>query len=165
MSKKWAGLILLSFLLLLPLANAEPTEESFSVYTDKPGYQVGDAVNIYVKANAIDPNQTITVTDVIVYDPSNLSVAEWHNLSIIFMDTTTPSHVGSFTVASPGNYTIQAKATGCPCILFAIFWFICWLYHHVIPEYPLGPLMGVLACITALVVWKKYAHSRALNRY
>jgi len=63
-------------ILAVPLAMADEPTESFSVYTDKEEYIVGEAVNVHVIANAIDPNETITVTDVIAYDPANVSVAE-----------------------------------------------------------------------------------------
>lgn len=128
----------------IPLAMADETTESFSIYTDKEEYLIGEAVNIYVKANAIDPNETITVTDVVVYDPANVSVAEWHNLTIVLTDTETPTYVGTLIAESEGTYTVSAKATGCLWFLWAIFWFICrWFRPRpVIPEVPFGTIIA-----------------------
>jgi len=149
------GLALISLLSLLPLAEAELTSESFSVFTDKDEYVLGNTVNVYVKADAIDPNETITVRDVIVYDPLNSSFVEWHNLSIILTDTTTPSYVGTFTVMELGNYTIWANGTGCPRRLFCWFRFrVWWRQWHVVPESPIGTLMVPIMGLIALAAWR-----------
>jgi hypothetical protein len=144
---------LCTLILAVPLAMADSSTESFSVYTDKEEYLVGEAINIYVIANAIDPNETITVTDVIVYDPANVSVAEWHNLTIVLTDTTTPAYVGTITAESEGRYTIAAKATGCPWFLWAIWWFICcWWRNKVIPEVP-GTVIASLVVMGATALY------------
>ena len=141
---------LCTLILAVPLAMADASTESFSIYTDKEEYFVGEAVNIYVKANAIDPNETITVTDVVIYDPSNVSVAEWHNLSIVLTDTVTPEYVGTIIAESEGSYTVSAKATGCPWILLAIWRFICKYWHSkVIPEVPFGTIIAMVSLIGA----------------
>jgi hypothetical protein len=146
-------------MLLVPLASADETTESFLVYTDKTEYLAGEAVNIYVKAEAIDPNQTITVHDVIVYDPNNSSIAEWHNLNIVLEDTTTIKYVGTIIATAEGVYTVSAKATGCPWCLWAIFWFFCRCHWHrnVIPEYPFGTIAAMAAFFgaTTLYVYRK----------
>jgi len=148
----------------IPLAMADETTESFSVYTEKEEYLVGEAANIYVKANAIDPNETITVTDVVAYDPANVSFAEYHNLSIVLTDTVTPAHVGTIITESQGSYTVSAKATGCPWILRAIWRFLCRLWHHhVVPEVPFGTvtaMIGFLGATGLYAVRKK--HSKML---
>jgi len=145
----------LCFLILfVTLASADGTTESFIVYTDKQDYIVGEAVNVYVKAEAIDPNQTITVTDVIVYDPNNLSVAEWHNLSIVLANTVTTEYVGTIIATSEGEYSVSAKATGCPWILRAIWRFFCWWWRrNVIPEYPFGTIAAMAAFFGATVLY------------
>lgn len=141
-------------ILLVPMARASAETESFSIYTDKEEYEMGESVNIYVKANAIDPNETITVTDVVVYDESNSTVAEWRGISIVLEDTTTTKYVGTFAVGAPGNYTIWANATGCLWILCAIWRFICrWWRHHVIPEYPLGTIGALVAFLAAAGIY------------
>jgi len=146
MSIKLVCAALCLLVLFVPLASADETTESFIVYTDKKDYIVGEPVNIYVKAEAIDPNQTITITDVVVYDPNNLSVAEWHNISIVLTNTTTPEYVGTVIAASEGEYTVSAKATGCPWILWAIWRFFCrWWRSNVIPEYPFGTIAAMAA--------------------
>jgi hypothetical protein len=143
-----------AFILVTPLAVADESTESFSVYTDKQEYSVGETVNLYVKANAIDPNQTITVTDVVVYDPANIPVAEWHGLSIVLTDTTTPAYVGAITAETEGTYTVSATATGCLWFLRGIWYFICLLLSHrprpVIPEVPVGTVMAGVSMIAAL---------------
>lgn len=156
MSIKIPCAILCLLVLLVPLASASETTESFIVYTDKQAYAVGESVNVYVKANSIDPNQTITVTDVVIYDPSNSSVAEWHNVSIELSDTTMPAYVGTVIAASEGTYTVSAEATGCPWRLCAIWRFFCWRLH-VVPEYPFGTIVGmaILFGATGLHVSRK----------
>lgn len=141
---------LCTLILTVPLVMADESTESFSIYTDKEEYLVGEPVNIYVKANEIDPNETITVTDVIVYDPGNITVAEWHNLSIVLTDTTTPAYVGSIIAESEGTYQVSAEATGCLWILRAIYRFICRLLHRqVIPDVPFGTVMAMVAFLGA----------------
>jgi hypothetical protein len=139
-----------TLVLVTPLAAADGSTESFSLYTDKDQYLVGETVNIYAKANAIDPNQTITVTDVVVYDPANASVAEWHNLSIVLADTTTPAYVGMITAESEGNYTVSAAATGCFFFLWAKWYFSCWRHLSAVPEVPAGTVMAGVSMIAAL---------------
>jgi hypothetical protein len=146
-------------ILFVPLARADETTEVFTVYTDKQSYLVGEAVNIYVKAEAIDPNQTITVTDVIVHDPGNSSVAEWHNISIVLTDTTTPEYVGTVIATSEGEYTVSAEATGCLWTLWAICRFFCRRWCNVIPEYPFGTIAAMAAFFGATGLYvsrKKY---------
>lgn len=143
------------FLLILtvPLVSADETTESFVIFTDKEEYLVGEAVSIYVKAEAIDPNESITVSDVIVYDPTNSSIMEWHNLTIVLEDTDTVKYVGTVIATSEGEYTVSAKATGCPWFLWAFFWFFCrcrW-HPHVIPEIPLiGTAGAAVAMMSGL---------------
>lgn len=159
-SIKLVSAALCLLVLFVPLASADETTEAFTVYTDKQEYIVGEPVNIYVKAEAIDPNQTITIIDVVVYDPNNSSVAEWHNLSIVLTDTTTIKYVGTVIATSEGEYTISAKATGCPWILWAIWLFFCrWWRCNVIPEYPFGTIAAMAAFFGATGLYvsrKKY---------
>jgi hypothetical protein len=149
-SVKLASAALCLLILLVPLAGADETTESFIVYTEKEEYVIGEPVNIYVRAEAIDPNQTITVTDVIVYDPSNVSIIEWHNISIVLTDTTTPEYVGTVIATTEGEYTVIANATGCPwfiirwCRFFCWWWSRCWK-RNVIPEYPFGTIAAMVA--------------------
>lgn len=149
--KSIAVLWLCTLILTVPLVMAEEPTESFSVYTDKEEYLVGDAVSIYVKANAIDPNETITVVDVVVYDPANVSVVEWHNLSIVLTDTVTPAYVGTFIAESEGTYTVCAQATGCFWLLKAIWKFLCWFLKpkKVIPEVPFGTIIAMVTLLGA----------------
>jgi len=145
-------------ILFVPLASADETTESFTVYTDKQDYIVGEPIHIYVKAEAIDPNQTITVTDVIIYDPNNSSIAEWHNLSIVLTDTTTIEYVGTVIATSEGEYTVSATATGCPWFLWTIWRFFCrWWRRNVIPEIPFGTIAAMTAFFgaTGLYVFGK----------
>lgn len=133
--------------MLVPIVMADETTESFVVFTDKNEYLAGEAVNIYVKAEAIDPDQTITVHDVIVYDPNNVSVAEWYGLDIVLEDTTTIKYVGTVIATAEGEYSVSAKATGCSWFLFAIFRFFCryrWS-NNVVPEFPFGTIAAVAA--------------------
>jgi hypothetical protein len=158
---RWFAIgLLCAMLLVIPLAMADESTESFSIYTDREEYFVGEAINIHVKANAIDPNQTITVTDVIVYNPANVSVAEWHNMSITLIDTNTEVYVGTIIAESEGSYTVSAEATGCPWILRAIWRFFChFLRNKVVPEVPLGTIIPMIAFLGATglyVVRKKY---------
>jgi hypothetical protein len=158
-SIKLVSVALCLLMLLVPLASADETTESFTVFTDKSEYLTGEAVNIYVKAEAIDPNQTITVQDVIVYDPNNTSIAEWYDLNIVLEDTTTIKYVGTVIATAEGEYKVSAKATGCPWWLWAWFWFFCrWRWHnHTVPEYPLGTIAAMSAFFAAigLYVYKK----------
>lgn len=165
MSTKLASVIILGLLvLIIPLARANETTESFSIYTDKQYYTAGDLVNIYVKADSIDPNQTITVTDVIVYDSNNLSVAEWNNISIVLINTTTPEHVGTLNATIEGIYTVSANATGCPWILRAIWHFFCQRWRpKVVPEYPFGTIGAMVALFGATCLYvtrKKYGMNK-----
>jgi hypothetical protein len=129
---------------------ADASTESFSIYTDKEEYLVGEAVNIFVKANAIDPNETITITDVVTYDPANISVAEWHNISIVLPDTTTIAYVGTIIAESEGEYAVSAEATGCAWRLHARWWFRCWFWrNHVVPEVPFGTVIAMLTFLGA----------------
>ena len=158
MSIKLVSATLCLLVLFVPLASADETTESFTVYTDKQDYVVGEAVNVYVKAEAIDPNQTITITDVVVYDPNNSSVAEWHSISIVLTDTTTPQYVGTVIATSEGEYTVSAKATGCLWFLWGCCHFFCWKWKcKVIPEYPFGTIAAVAAFFgaTGLYVSRK----------
>jgi hypothetical protein len=143
-------MLICTFILAIPLVMADESTESFSIYTDKEEYLVGEAVNIHVKANAIDPNETITVTDVVVFDPANISVAEWHNISIVLTDTATSAYVGTIIAESEGSYTVSAEATGCWWILRARWWFRCWCWHsHVVPEVPFGTVIAMLTFLGA----------------
>jgi len=164
MSIKLVSVIALCLLvLLIPLARASETTESFTVYTDKQNYIAGELVNIYVKADSIDPNQTITVTDVIVYDPNNSSVAEWHNISIVLTTTTTSEQVGSFTATSEGPYTVNASAIGCAWRLWSCWRFFCWRHHFVVPEYPFGTIASMATFFGAIGLYftrKKYRSAR-----
>ena len=158
---KLVSTVLCLLFLFVPLASADETTESFIVYTDKENYIIGEAINIYVKAEAIDPNQTITIHDVIVYDPNNSSVAEWYNLSIVLTDTIKSEYVGTVIATSEGKYTVSAKATGCPWVLWAIWFFFCRCWHrNVIPEYPLGTIAAMAAFFGATGLYisrKKHA--------
>lgn len=148
--KSVAVMWLCVMLLAIPLVMADESTESFTIYTEKEEYIVGEVVNIYVKANAIDPNETITVTDVIVYDPDNITIAEWHNLTIVLTDTTTPAYVGSTIAQSEGSYTVSAEATGCLWILRAIWRFICRFFRHkVVPEVPFGTVIALVTLLGA----------------
>ncbi|NWG10435.1 hypothetical protein HXY33_01600 [Candidatus Bathyarchaeota archaeon] len=142
--------LLCAMFIAIPLAKADESTESFSIYTDREEYFVGEAINIYVKANAIDVNQTITVTDIIVYNPANVSVAEWHNISIVLADTNTQAYVGTIIAESEGGYTVSAEATGCPWILRAIWRFICcFLRNKVVPEVPFGTVIPMVILLGA----------------
>jgi type 1 fimbria pilin len=158
MSIKLVSAALCLLILFVPLVSADETTEAFTVYTDKQEYIVGEAVNVYVKAEVIDPNQTITITDVIVYDPNNSSVAEWQNLSIVLTNVVTPEYVGTVIATSEGEYTVSAKATGCPFILWALWHFFCrWWQRNTIPEYPFGTIAAMAAFFgaTGLYVSRK----------
>lgn len=162
-SIKVVSVALCLLMLLVPLASADETTESFVIFTDKSEYLTGEAVNIYVKAEAIDPNQTITVHDVIVYDPTNTSIVEWYDLDIVLEDTTTIKYVGTVIATSEGSYTVSAKATGCPWFLWAWFWFFCrcrW-NNHTIPEYPLGTIAAIAAFLGATVLYMSMKRKRA----
>lgn len=146
-------------ILTVPLAMADESTESFIVYTDKEEYLAGEIVRIYVKAEAIDPGQTITVTDIVVYDPANNTVVEWHNLTIVLTDTETAVYVGYVVAETEGAYMIYAKATGCPWILWFIWWFFCRRFFkpRVVPEVPLGTIAALttLAGATALYIKRR----------
>ena len=167
MSLKIVGLASLAICLLalsVPLVMADGltdggVPESFSVYTDKLDYEVGETVTVYVKADSIDPNQVITVTDVIAYDPNSSPVAQWRGISIVLSDTTTPKIVGTFTAPVEGFYTVEASGTGCPQILRC-----SWRFHcrprvpiNVVPEFPFGTIAGIGAFLgaTGLYVTRK----------
>jgi len=143
------GFALCLFVLLIPLASASETTESFTIYTERTEYLVGELINVYAKAEAIDPNQTITITDVVVYNPENLSVVEWRNISIVFVDTTTSQYIGTVVATSEGEYTVSANATGCPWILRAIWRFFCRRLNNTVPEVPLGPIMASILMVAA----------------
>ena len=146
-------------ILAIPTVMADETTESFTVYTDKDEYLIGEIVRIYVKANAIDPNQTITVTDIIVYDPANSTVAEWHDLSIVLTDTTTSVYVDSITAEVEGTYTVYAEGTGCPWRLWFFWWFFCrrCRWPRVVPEVPFGTVIALVALVgaTGLYIQRK----------
>ena len=149
-------IILVSAILCLSIlfiysAYADETTESFTVYTDKQIYIEGEPVNIYVKANSIDPGQNITVTDVIVNNPENKTVTEWHDLSIVLTDTTQTITVGTVIATTEGNYTIYAEATGCLWRL-RCWWFFCWRHPFVIPEYPFGTITALAVIFGALAL-------------
>lgn len=156
---------LFAITLATPLVKADELTEPFSVYTDKTEYLVGEVINIYVKANTVDPTQTIIVTDVIVYDPANVSIAEWHGLSIMLTDTTTPIFIGRIISKSEGSYTVLAEATepllgssaasteatGQRWWIWRVIWrFLCWFFRSkVIPEVPLGTIVSMISLVGA----------------
>jgi hypothetical protein len=173
MSIKWVCVVLVLLILLVPLSlvKAEESTEPFNVYTNKQDYIVGEPIDIYVKANALEPNQTITVADIIVYDPTNSSFAEWHDLSIVLTSTTT-IHVATLIATTEGTYTVNATAvldapstimgngggtfvqSGLPprlgWILRAIWRFFCRFWRpNVIPEYPFGTIVATVAFLGA----------------
>jgi hypothetical protein len=159
------------------MVKAEETE-ALSVFTDKQEYLVGEPINIYVKANLLEAGQTISVTDVVVCDATNASIAEWHDLSIALTDTATPVYVGSIVATSDGAYAVSAEAVvvaatgGAPAmsaqtqgmrwllILRAIWRFWCRHWKpNVVPEYPLGTIAAMAAFFGAagvLFARKKY---------
>lgn len=158
-SVKLVGTFLCLMVLLIPFVSADATTESFVIFTDKSQYLSGEAVNVYVKAEAIDPDETITVHDVIVYDPEGLPVAEWYGIDIVLEDTNTIKYVGTVIATSEGEYSISAKATGCPWFLYAFFRFFChrcW-QPNVIPEFPFGTIMAMVALFagTGIYVYRK----------
>jgi hypothetical protein len=118
---------------------------------------IGELINIYVKAESIDPDQNITVTDIIVYGLDNSSVIEWHDLSIVLTDTETPKLAGTLTATMEGNYTVSANATGCPWILLRWWWFRCWFRKpkHVIPEVPFGTIVAMATLLGAAGLYIK----------
>lgn len=141
----------------VPLALADESTESFIVYTDKEDYLVGEVVRIFVKAEAIDPNQTITVTDIIVYDPANKTVAEWRNLTIVLADTETSVYVDYVVAEMEGTYMVYAEATGCPWILRFIWWFFCRRFFtpRVVPEVPFGTVAALTTLVGATALYIK----------
>ena len=107
-----------------------------------------------------------------MYDPANISVAEWPSLSIVLNDTATPVYVGNIIAESEGSYTVSAdgltnaptltmtsvKTTGCSWTLFAIWRFLCRLSHlNVVPEVPYGTVIATLSLLgaTGLYVVRK----------
>jgi hypothetical protein len=122
-------------LMFISIANAEDGE-SFIVYTDRDEYSMGDTVNVFAKATTLLPDGKITLTDVIVYDPLNDTVAEWNGLSVVLSDTNTEVFVGSLTATEAGYYTVDAAATG--CILRCFCRFRCWSRMHNIKIVPEG---------------------------
>ena len=144
-----AGLSICFLVLLVPLVMA--TGQSFIVYTDKLDYEVGETVTVYVKADAIYRGEVITVTDVVVYDPNNTPVAQWHGLSIVLTDTTTPHVVGTLTAPVEGVYTVEASGTGSPQILRSSWHFHCRPRTPpvVVPEYPFGTIAAMTALLGA----------------
>jgi hypothetical protein len=148
-------------ILAVPLVVADEITESFTVYTDKDQYLIGEVVRIYVKADEIDPYQTITVTDVIVYDPANNTVAEWHGLSIILTDTETSVYVNSAIAEMEGVYTVYAEAIGCPWRLLAFWRFLCWRRwrNNVVPEVPFGTIIALAAMLGATSLYLKKRNS------
>jgi hypothetical protein len=150
-----AALFLLFF--IVPIIQVSAASESFTVYTDKPQYMIGGTVNIYVKANYIDPGNTITVTDIVVTDPYGATVAAWHGLSIVLTDTTTPKLAGTLTATSVGTYTISATAFGCTTLLKAAGYFT--VAGDDVPEVPFGTIAAAAALIAATGLYltrKKY---------
>jgi hypothetical protein len=162
---------LFAITLAAPLAKANETVEPFSVYTDKTEYLVGEVINIYVKANTVDANETITVTSVAVFDPSNASVAEWNDLSIAL--TTAPTFVGRIIAESEGSYTVSAEAmvepaSGISAVtgvagrrwwIWRVIWrFIIRFFHpKVVPEVPVGTIVAMIGFVgaTGLYVVKR----------
>jgi len=138
----------------LPLVKADPTSESFTVFTERSQYLVGETINVFVKAEAIDPNQTITVTDVVVFDPNNASVAEWHNMSLVLTYVGEQQCVGSVVGTLEGEYTVSANATGCLWILRCLWHFFCIDHrNHVVPEVPIGTIAMSASMILALAAY------------
>jgi hypothetical protein len=150
---------------MIPLARAqEPagTTESFIVYTDKPTYELGETVNVYVKAVSIDPGSDITVQDITVYGPDNAVAAEWHGLNIVLTDTETIQQVGTLIPTMDGTYTVDASGTGCPFILKWICFF-CWRRPcQKVPEAPLGTIVVAAAMLgaTGLYIKKKASKNK-----
>lgn len=142
-------------LLAVPLAMAEEPPESFIVFTDKEEYLVGEIVRIFVKAEVIEPNQTITINEIIVYDPANNTVAEWRDLGIVLTDTETVVYVGYVVAEMEGTYTVYAEGTGCPWILWFIWWFFCRRFFKpkVIPEVPFGTIAALTTFIGAAGIY------------
>jgi hypothetical protein len=160
MSIRLGGLTLGLLLLLIPLARVYANSESFSIFTDKQDYVVGEPIIVYVKANSIDPNQTITVTVVVVYDPSNITIAKWQNISIVLTDTITTETVGTLTAPVEGSYTVDANATGCAFILHSCWHFCCHCWcPKTVPDFPLGTIGAMAALFGATGIYitrKKY---------
>lgn len=159
MSIKFVAITLFCLsVLLVPFVKADETTESFTVYTDKQEYLIGETVNVYVKAESIDPDQNITVTDIVVYGPGNSTVAEWSNLSVVLTDTETPVLVGTLTATLEGEYTVSASALGCPWRLRARWWFWCWFWHppcNVVPEVPFGTITAIATLLGAAGIYAK----------
>jgi hypothetical protein len=165
MKTKPIVLALCLLVLFIPMVSADETTESFTVYTEKKEYLVGELIDVYVRAEAIDANQSITVTDVVVYSPENSPVGEWRDISIVLTDTTTSRYVGTVVATSEGEYTVSANATGCPWILLAIWRFICRRLQNVVPEVPLGTSMASVAMIIGLVAYVALPRWRRKRQY
>jgi hypothetical protein len=162
---------LFAITLAAPLVKADETVEPFSVYTDKTEYLVGEVINIYVKANAAGASEAITVTSVVVFDPSNVSVAEWNDLSIVL--TETPTYVGRIIAQSEGGHTVAAEAAveqasgtsatagvaGRRWWIWRVIWrFIIRFFHpKVVPEVPVGTIVAMIGLVgaTGLYVVKR----------
>jgi len=122
-------------------------ENSFTVYTEREEYEMGDIVNVLAKGSSIPLGKTITVTDVTAYDIFNQTAAEWHDLSIILNDNQTEKFVGSFAALEAGTYTVNATASDVGTFnvnaittgsIHSSCWkFFCWSKMHnikIIPE-------------------------------
>lgn len=159
MQAKLLGAVLIIFIIVLALAvslvKAQTSDESFSVFTDQTTYNVGDTVTVLTQANYIDPNSTITVTDVNVTDPSGNLVAQWNNLNVVLSNTTTVVQIGTLTANTPGNYTVNAAATGCLTILFCHWIFQIKPFIKPVPEYPLGTITALTAVLAVAGLYIK----------
>ena len=150
---------------MIPLVRAqEPTEttESFIVYTDKPTYEIGETISIYVQAVSIDPGSDITVQNVTVYGPDKAVTADWRGINIVLTDTETTQQVGTLTPTVDGAYTVEASGTGCPFILRWICFF-CWRKPcQTVPEVPLGTIAVAAAMLgaTGLYIKKKTSKNK-----
>lgn len=159
-SKPIKVLILMSCIaaIIIPLVKADGTNEYFNVYTDKTTYEVGGPITVYVQAGLIDPGQNITITDVVVYDPNGLAIAQWHNLAMVLTNTATPALVGTLTATIEGTYTIDANATGCAYRLYSFCHFFCQCrIPKSVPEIPFGTIAAMATGFgaTGLYITKK----------
>jgi hypothetical protein len=148
--------------------HAEEASEPFVVFTERKEYFVGELINVYVKVAALDANQTVTVTDVVVFDPNNMSVAEWRGISIVLTSAGETQYIGTVAATSEGNYTVSADATATVsagggygttagasgrhvCWIRRVIWrFFCRGFRHVVPEVPLGTIAASAAMIVGL---------------